>query len=102
MTSQDPPNRRRTRKAPGYKPASRRWDGEAVRALRAHLGVTQGELAEELGVRQQTVSEWETNAYQPRGASVTLLGMVAERASFTYRAESSVPERPEDASDAPR
>ncbi len=66
------------------------WDAEAVRALRAHLGATQGELAEELGVRQQTVSEWETSAYRPRGASAKLLSMVAEQAEFAYVAESSV------------
>ncbi|MCY4623910.1 MAG: helix-turn-helix domain-containing protein [Chloroflexi bacterium] len=66
------------------------WDAEAVRALRAHLGATQGELAEELGVRQQTVSEWETSAYRPRGASAKLLSMVAEQADFSYVAESSV------------
>ena len=70
---------------------STQWDAAAVRALRAHLGATQGELAEELGVRQQTVSEWETSAYLPRGASAKLLSLVAEQADFTYRAESSVP-----------
>ncbi len=103
MTSQHPRNRMRTgRKAPVYRPMSRQWDGDAVRALRAHLGVTQGELAEEMGVRQQTVSEWETGVYRPRGASVTLLSMVAERTSFTYRAESSIKASPEGEGDAPR
>ena len=66
-----------------------------MRALRSHLGATQGELAGELGVRQQTVSEWETSAYQPRGASARLLSMVAEEAEFTYFAESYVPQQPE-------
>lgn len=55
------------------------WDAERVRRLRARLGLTQRELAEELGVRQQTVSEWETGAYRPRGASARLLRIVAER-----------------------
>jgi DNA-binding transcriptional regulator YiaG len=60
------------------------WDAARVRALRAHLGLTQDALAGELGVRQQTVSEWETGQYAPRGASATLLRMVAERAGFAY------------------
>lgn len=60
------------------------WDAERVRALRQHLGLSQDELAEELGTRQQTVSEWETGRYQPRGASVRILTIVAERAGFTY------------------
>ena len=66
-----------------------RWDASGVRALRAHLGVTQQRLSEELGVRQQTVSEWETGQYRPRGASARLLSLVAERAGFTYEAGSS-------------
>lgn len=60
------------------------WGSERVRALRRHLGLTQRELAEELGTRQQTISEWETGLYRPRGASATLLTLVAERASFRY------------------
>ena len=60
------------------------WDAQRVRALREHLGLTQQELARELNVRQQTVSEWETRQYRPRGASERLLSMVAERAGFRY------------------
>jgi DNA-binding transcriptional regulator YiaG len=60
------------------------WDANNVRALRQHLGMTQQELAEELNVRQQTVSEWETSQYRPRGASERLLSVVAERAAFRY------------------
>lgn len=63
------------------------WDADGVRGLRRHLALTQEELAEELGVRQQTVSEWETGAYRPRGASERLLTIVAERAGFEYRAD---------------
>ena len=55
-----------------------------MRALREHLGMSQQELAQELNVRQQTVSEWETSQYQPRGASERVLSMVAERAAFRY------------------
>lgn len=63
------------------------WDASSVRGLRRHLRLTQEQLAGELGVRQQTVSEWETGAYRPRGASERLLTLVAERAEFPYRAE---------------
>ena len=63
-----------------------KWDARSVKGLRRHLAVTQSELAEEIGVRQQTVSEWETGQYTPRGASEKLLNMVAERGGFEYRA----------------
>jgi DNA-binding transcriptional regulator YiaG len=62
------------------------WDASQVQALRRHLGLTQQQLAEELGARQQTISEWETGQYRPRGTSARLLTVVAERASFSYQA----------------
>ena len=62
------------------------WDSQHIRALRSHLGLTQRELAERLGTRQQTISEWEKGMYKPRGASSTLLSIVAERAEFRYDA----------------
>jgi len=64
------------------------WDPERVRALRRHLGLTQSELASHLGTRQQTISEWEQGMYRPRGASATLLSIVAERSRFKYNAAS--------------
>ena len=60
------------------------WDAPRVRSLRRHLGFSQEELAEEMGTRQQTISEWETGRYRPRGASARLLTIVAERAEFRY------------------
>lgn len=76
------------------------WDAERLHALRRHLGLTQRELAGELGMRQQTVSEWETGAYRPRGASARLLSLIAERAGFRYetdgRPEHEAGERPQD------
>jgi DNA-binding transcriptional regulator YiaG len=65
---------------------SLRWDGRSVNALRRHLGLTQTEMSEKLGTRQQTVSEWETGMYKPRGASARLLSLIAEQASFEYDA----------------
>ncbi len=63
-----------------------KWNGERIRALRQHLRLTQAKLAEELGTRQQTISEWETGMYKPRGTSSTLLSLVAERSGFKYEA----------------
>jgi len=65
------------------------WDSQGIQALRRHLGLTQRELADRLGTRQQTISEWETGMYKPRGASATLLSIIAERANFEYDATSS-------------
>lgn len=62
------------------------WDSELIRALRQHMGMTQAELAQELGVRQQTVSEWEKGVYTPTRASAKYLTLVAEKASFNYEA----------------
>ncbi|MBI4302959.1 MAG: helix-turn-helix domain-containing protein [Chloroflexi bacterium] len=62
------------------------WDNKSIRELRRHLGLTQQELADRLGTRQQTISEWEMGMYRPRGASATLLSIVAERAKFKYDA----------------
>ena len=39
-----------------------------------------------MGTRQQTISEWETGLYAPRGVSERMLGMVAESAGFAYEA----------------
>jgi DNA-binding transcriptional regulator YiaG len=64
----------------------REWDSGRVRALREHMALTQQEMADQLGTRQQTISEWETGMYQPRGASSTLLTIVAERTGFAYGA----------------
>lgn len=60
------------------------WDGDMIRALRVKLGVNQAGLAHILGVRQQTVSEWETGAYTPTRARSKHLTMVAEKAGFSF------------------
>lgn len=72
------------------------WDSERIQTLRCHLGLTQRELAERLGTRQQTISEWETGVYKPRGASATLLSIIAERAKFEYQAilSKELPKKP--------
>ena len=62
------------------------WNAYQVKALRHYLGLTQEQMAEELGTRQQTISEWETGQYRPRGPSARLLTLVAEQANFPYEA----------------
>ncbi len=72
------------------------WTGDAIKALRRHMGLTQAQFAEELGTRQQTISEWETGVYRPRGTAAKLLTILAERAAFDYTAVTgSEPERSE-------
>jgi DNA-binding transcriptional regulator YiaG len=70
-----------------YQAGKPKWDKESIQALRLHLKLTQKEMAEEMGTRQQTISEWETGMYEPRGASTKLLGMIAEKANFKYKAD---------------
>lgn len=69
-----------------YSAEKKTWNEEGIRALRKHLGLTQQDMADRLGTRQQTISEWELGLYKPRGASSTLLSMVAEQAGFSYDA----------------
>ena len=69
-----------------YKVNRTQWDRQSIPALRRHLGLTQREMADRMGTRQQTISEWETGMYKPRGASATLLSIVAEQAKFKYAA----------------
>jgi DNA-binding transcriptional regulator YiaG len=69
-----------------YRAERPRWDKERVQSLRRHLGLTQQELAKQMGTRQHTISDWETGMYMPRGASATLLSMLAEKANFKYDA----------------
>jgi DNA-binding transcriptional regulator YiaG len=46
--------------------------------MRERLGYTQSEFADRMGVRQGTVSRWETGMLTPRGAALKLLEYVAE------------------------
>ena len=70
----------------GKRTVKYQWDNESIRELRRHLGLTQQQMSEELGTRQQTISEWETGMYCPRGGMNRFLTLVAERAGFEYRA----------------
>ncbi|MEB3355440.1 MAG: helix-turn-helix transcriptional regulator [Synechococcales bacterium] len=59
------------------------WTREAIRALRHHMGLTQAVFAQHLGVRRQTVSEWENGVYEPERSTAKLLQFVAKEAAFT-------------------
>jgi DNA-binding transcriptional regulator YiaG len=63
------------------------WDGQRIRALREYLKLTQSQMADELQVRQQTISEWETGMHTPHRSTQKVLSMVAERAGFRYDAD---------------
>ena len=60
------------------------WNGSQIRALRQHMQRTQREMADELQVRQQTISEWETGTHHPHRSMQKVLTMIAESAGFAY------------------
>ena len=64
------------------------WNAELIKAMRLHMGLTQAEFAKQLGVRQQTVSEWENGIYTPTRFTSNYLGFVAEQAGFRYGEDS--------------
>lgn len=63
------------------------WDGKMIRALRKSMGLNQSEFADVLGVRQQTISEWEGGLYQPTRARSKHINIIAERHAFFYIAD---------------
>jgi DNA-binding transcriptional regulator YiaG len=63
------------------------WNSELIKALRLHMGLTQVEFAERLGVYQQTVSQWEKGAYEPTLATSKYLTLIAKQAEFKYGGE---------------
>ena len=65
------------------------WDAHTIRVLRQYMGLSQQQMSEKLGVRQQTISEWETGMYKPRGGMITLLTIVAERAGYPAETDSA-------------
>jgi putative transcriptional regulator len=75
--------------AKGYNAGRKKWESADVRALRKHMGLTQREMADRLGTRQQTISEWELGLYRPRGASSTLLSIIADQSGYRYNANLS-------------
>ena len=85
-----------TPKARRRRQAQYSWSPSAIRALREHMNLTQREMADELEVRQQTISEWETSAHIPHRSMQKTLSMIAERVDFKYE-DSLVPSEPSEA-----
>ena len=65
------------------------WDRMAIKALRKHMNLTQAQFAETLGVRRQTVSEWENGVYLPDRSTLKHLELVAEKEAFQVQEEST-------------
>jgi putative transcriptional regulator len=74
----------KTPRAKRRRQAQYAWTADAIRALREHMSLTQREMADELEVRQQTISEWETNLHTPHRSTQKILSMIAERVDFKY------------------
>ena len=73
--------------------------GRRARRLRSHLGETQAAFADRLGTNQQTVSEWETGARQPRRMAQRLLHLVAEQAGYYDASDIDAPDTPDASED---
>ena len=58
------------------------WSSQAIKALRIYKGLNQQQFASELGVRRETVSEWENSKYEPDRSKRKLLNLIAKQASF--------------------
>ena len=71
------------------------WSPPAIRALREYMNLTQREMADELEVRQQTISEWETSAHTPHRSMQKTLSMIAERVEFKYEDGLNMPDQSE-------
>lgn len=77
------------------------WDSSQIRALRQHLGRTQREMADDLEVRQQTISEWETGLHHPHRSMQKMLSMIAESAGFEYQVNTNAADEEQPAQETP-
>ena len=53
------------------------------------MSLTQTEFAEQLGVRRQTVSEWENGVYDPDRSKAKFLELIAQQVNFSVPADGS-------------
>lgn len=58
------------------------WTSQRIRDLRLHLGWTQAQLADELLVRDATISGWENKKTKPRRMFLRQLRELAARSGF--------------------
>ncbi|MFQ5611674.1 MAG: helix-turn-helix transcriptional regulator [Anaerolineae bacterium] len=63
------------------------WTSEQIKALREFAGWSQQQLADKMGTRQQTISEWETGMYTPRRSTTRHLQLIAREIGFPYKPE---------------
>lgn len=49
------------------------YDDEAIKTIRANIGLTRAELSELMGVSIKTVQAWESGRNKPNGSSARLL-----------------------------
>ncbi|MEO0738790.1 MAG: helix-turn-helix transcriptional regulator [Cyanobacteria bacterium J06649_12] len=47
------------------------------------MSLTQAKFAQELGVRRQTVSEWENGVYEPDRSTTKFLELIAKQTEFS-------------------
>lgn len=52
------------------------WTSKIIRKMRGQYKLTQRELAEQIGCRAQTISDWELGRHAPGNAYNKLLGTV--------------------------
>lgn len=57
----------------------RHFGADDIKAVRKKTDLSQGDLADVLGVKRKTVQAWESDKNTPAGSSARLLGMINDR-----------------------